>query len=163
VACFAERRRSRHEWSESRYRTVHIQLLRCCRELAAQSDHPKRDLGVSLESLVQPWLTAQSLAKTDGEILASLLASGWTVEQQLFDRKPWPAWIRRAWIAALFAAVALMLVALLLQFGGRWDIDPWIQSRLLWLHRTLGLGYELLLASLVVSFFAVYLVMRTSR
>jgi serine/threonine protein kinase len=96
------------------YRLLHRELLQACRAQAGFGGE-RRDLLRRLESLVEPWLTAQTLASTDRAVLASLVLRCREFDRELFGARP-PSSLGR-WAALFVLALLGGLAALYFQDG----------------------------------------------
>jgi hypothetical protein len=117
VELFAGRRRARRRISPAWYQALRRQLLDGCRSRALDTDEVGRAFYQTLENLVQPWMTPQTLEQAEGEILHDLLDRCGQMEQSLGGRR----WSRSGW---RWAVVLLLLVGVGL-VGGllAWNVD----------------------------------------
>jgi hypothetical protein len=106
VESIALRRKSRRLWNQRAFTALRNQLLTTLRARATEAQEPERDFYLALEQLVIPWLTLQSLAREDREILHDLLVRCQQVEWILEHRSAGIA--ARGWLVP----VTLVLVVL---------------------------------------------------
>jgi hypothetical protein len=111
VALFARRRPARR-WVDPRaYATLQNELIAACRSLA-EADGERRPYYTALEDTVRPWLSLRVLARTDREILFTLLSHCRAVERQLTGRTRVLAWpFPFAPAPALVAGIAVLVLA----------------------------------------------------
>lgn len=105
-------RRDPGSWDETRYRRLHEGLLAACRRGAAGSAG-RRTLFRRLLGMLQPWVSLESLERTEPELLASLLAQCRQAERELGVRRPL-RWMS-GWLRTFTAFV--LIFWLLLQAG----------------------------------------------
>jgi serine/threonine protein kinase len=86
VATFALGRRSRRFRDPRAFTTLRNELLATLRARAAETEGPERDVYVTLEEVISPWVHLRSLARTDREILGDLLARCRQIERILKHR-----------------------------------------------------------------------------
>jgi serine/threonine protein kinase len=128
----------RGRWDHSRYRQLYDGLMTACLR-GANGPAGKRGLYRQLRALVEPWVSLESLERTEPDILKALQARCEQAEEVLGIARPWRhagRWLRQ-WTAPL-------LVLLLLALGG-------VVCRLLWLATDGGarrLRWPALLAAL---------------
>ncbi|HVS36034.1 MAG TPA: serine/threonine-protein kinase [Gemmataceae bacterium] len=103
-------RQGRGKWNEDEYRRLHEGLLAVCRR--GESGPAERRLWFRrLRELVQPWVSLDSLERTEPELLGSLLAQCRRMERALGVHRPLHGlgrWLRRA-------AAAVLIIWLLIQ------------------------------------------------
>jgi hypothetical protein len=83
--------------------------MAACRSLA-EADEERRPYYTALEETVRPWLSPRVLARTDREILSTLLDRCRAVERELGGRRWTPEWPRDRWPGWMFIAGAVGLV-----------------------------------------------------
>jgi serine/threonine protein kinase len=110
VESIALRRKSRRFWDHHSFTALRHQLLATLRERAKEAHEPERDFYLALEQLVIPWLSLQSLAREDREILHDLLARCHQVEWILEHRTAGVA--ARGWLVPV--TLALVVISALL-------------------------------------------------
>ena len=86
IALFAHRRPARCRVDSAAYAALRNDLIATCRSLA-QVDGERRSFYTALEETVLPWLTPRVLARTDQEILCTLLRRCLEVERELTGRR----------------------------------------------------------------------------
>jgi serine/threonine protein kinase len=80
------RRRGSRQWINAQaFQALQEELVQWCRDRACVADERQRDFLESLEELVKPWLTPDTLMQTDVEIHTSLLRLCQQAEQTLND------------------------------------------------------------------------------
>jgi len=118
VALHVRGRPARRGVDPRAYATLRDELIAACRSLA-EVDDERCSYYTALEDLVRPWINPRVLARTDREILGTLLSLCREVEQDLGGRRWRPEWTFPVVPARMLAAGAA-LVALawaLLVFG----------------------------------------------
>jgi hypothetical protein len=115
VALHARRRPGRRGVDPRAYATLRNDLIAACRSLA-EADGERRSYYTALEDLVRPWIDLRVLARTDREILCTLLSRCREVEQDLGGRRwrrEWPFPFAPAPMIAAGAALVALAWALL--------------------------------------------------
>jgi hypothetical protein len=118
VGQFARRRPSRHRVDPGAYAALRDDLIAACRSLA-EADEEHRPYYAAMEETVRPWLSPRVLARTDREILSTLLDRCHTVERELGGRRwslEWPG-DRGPGRMIIAGAAGLVLAWFLLEFG----------------------------------------------
>ncbi len=118
IALFARRRPARRRVNPRAYASLRKDLIATCRSLA-ETDGERSAYYAALEEIVRPWLSPRVFARTDREILFTLLHRCREVEQELTGRKPRPEWMRGFELGPILAAGVLVvgLVGVLGKFG----------------------------------------------
>jgi hypothetical protein len=110
VELFARRRRSRRRLDPGAYTTLRNELIAACRSLAeTERDGELRSYYTALEDTVRPWLSLRVLARTDREILFTLLSRCREVERELTGRRWKPEWPSTFAPAPMIAAGVVVL------------------------------------------------------
>jgi len=166
VELFANRRSARHRVRLESYATLHRELIAACRSSAASADEENRAYFEGLERLVTPWLSPKTLARADGEIIASLLARCREVEREIGGRRGSPSLARIARISLLVVGFVGCFV-LLTWVAVDWDtlvgrVRDWSDVIRLGAMR-LSDSQKLGIAAVVVVLISVRLLSRTSR
>jgi hypothetical protein len=165
VECYAL---NRALWrvDEHEYRQLHRRLLQSCRKLTGQADADQARFFESIEDLAKPWLSARTLCRTDGKMLADLLEMCRRAESRLQGPKTARRWKRWLWIAALLAAGAsLALLAPTLERFALLAVD-WVSDPTDGLRQFLFAPtavQTLLLASTGAALAAIYIAYRMRR
>jgi hypothetical protein len=100
------------------YVRLHQELLRHCRLLAAEAGTGKKDYYHEVESLVQPWLTVEVLARADPELLQDLLRRCDQIDQ-----------CRGGWIRLMPSAGFVRWLAVLGAIALGVFLSIWIEDR----------------------------------
>jgi hypothetical protein len=118
VALFARRRPTRRRVDPRAYTTLHNELIAACRSLA-EADAERRSYYTELEDMVRPWLNPRLFARTDCEILFTLLSRCRAVERDLTGRRKVLEWLSPSAPGPMIAtgAVVLGLAWAVLTFG----------------------------------------------
>ena len=105
-------RQGRGKWDERAYRRLHEGLLEACRPGRAGSAD-RRTHYRRLHETVRPWVSLDSLERTEPELLGTLLGQCWQAESHLGIRRP----LRRIsrWLRTV--AVPVLILWLLFQGG----------------------------------------------
>ena len=98
--------RGRNGWDDRRYIQLRESLLTACRRGAADGPPARRAWFRRLEETVAPWISLESLERTEPELLRSLLAQCVQVEKRLGVRRP-PQWLA-GWLRTCAAAVLIL-------------------------------------------------------
>ena len=138
VRLFAARCERRHAIDPNEYHALHTELLQSSHVRARQVDPTQEPLFRELEEVLAPWVTLDSLAWADREIVYKLLGRCQAIVCLLEGRPAYDK--RRRWITlALILGGILFLAAVLFLTEG----DPWSAVLALrrWIrHRTLSLA-----------------------
>jgi hypothetical protein len=118
VSLFARRRPARRRIDPRAYAALRKDLMTTCRTLA-EADGERRSWYLAMEETVRPWLSPRVLARTDREILSTLLDRCRELERELVGRRRWPAWSADFGTVSLFAGgtAAVGLAWVLVEFG----------------------------------------------
>jgi hypothetical protein len=166
VELFACRRAARKSVEPGAYCALRQELIMACRSLADE-DPSNAATYRSLEEMILPWITPQTLDRTDHELLVFLLNRCRQVERRFRGRLGRVQFSRRIVPIALGAVgIAVILLwsgkvdAILASLVGRlqdWSTELWIAIK--WstdLQRIFAIGVVLLIVSL-------FAVVRTAR
>jgi hypothetical protein len=134
VELFASGARRRLRVRPEAYARLYRSLLDSCRAIAKDAEPSQQAFYYSLGELVQPWLSARILAKTERTLLAHLLESSLRAERRLTGRKrrPWLRRWRRRGVALAAGASPMIFLAI-------WYIRPvgvlhaWLADVRVWL------------------------------
>jgi serine/threonine-protein kinase len=108
VAAFHNRRRP--SLDDAGYRRLQEGLLATCRNSAASGPQQQRAFYRRLEEIVKPWVSLQSLERTEPELLASLMTQCRRAERDLGIRRPGRRLVRWLRLAAAPALGLWLLV-----------------------------------------------------
>jgi hypothetical protein len=118
VGLFARRGLARRRVDPGAYAALRDDLIATCRSLA-EADGQRRSYYLSLEETVRPWLNPRVLARTDREILCTLLDRCREVERELGRRRwtlEWPRDRGPGWMI-IAGAVGMVLAWSLPEFS----------------------------------------------
>jgi hypothetical protein len=170
IRLFALRREQRYEVDPAKYHQMHESLLKTCRAAPEKEGPENWSFYSEVEDLLGPWVTLESLAQADDEIVWGLLCRCEQVERVLGAR---PArnvnWRRINLVWLGLAGVVVAVVVLLLTWGS--DPASWplvLTVKHSFRRATAAVGVDstvqyLVLGGIIVSLAAAALVCRSAR
>ncbi len=168
VRLFALRRGQRYAVDPDEYHQLHAMLLKTCRALSKSEGPENGPFCKELEELLVPWVTLESLAQADEEIVWGLLCRCEQVERVLGGRPAKSFNWRRINLVWLGLAGAAVVVVLMAAEGGEMASWPAVLAVKQWFRRaTNAVGVDssvqyLVLGSIIVALAAGALVCRST-
>jgi hypothetical protein len=170
VRLFALRRPERYEVDPEKYAQLHKRLLQTCRVPPEREGAEDGSFYRGVEGLLGPWVTLESLAQADDEVVWELLCRCEQVERVLGGR---PArdgdWTRLNLLAIGLAGGAAVVLVLVLTWGTDPTTWPVVLSVRHWFRRVssaVGVSRSvqyLVLGGIIASLAAAWLVCRSAR
>jgi hypothetical protein len=166
VGLFARRRPARRRVDPMAYAALRDDLIATCRSLA-EADGRRRSYYLLLEEMVRPWLSPRVLARTDREILCTLLDRCREVERELGGRRwglGWPIGLGPVPMLIAGGIIVPCLVWALLEFGSPAIVAARDVIDTAWLTLKYASGYhKLSVVSVSIVVGAIYTIHRSAR